>query len=119
MTRHDFYEQQQRLSNNLTEELSRYIIIITYRLDYERKQTFVRKVKLFELHNKSQCLDDLNLMRHKASMERKINLKVILRQHPWYNELINKVVAINGVKREVTYYETILLLRLKAYYNYS
>jgi hypothetical protein len=54
-------------------------------------------------------------MRQKADAERKTHLKAILKAHPWYNELINKVVAINGVRREVTHYETILLLRLKAY----
>jgi hypothetical protein len=43
MTRHDFYEQQQRLSNLLTEELSR--------LDYQRWNSIQRKSKFFELQN--------------------------------------------------------------------
>lgn len=84
-------------------------------LDFDRKQSFERKVRVFELNNKSQCIDDMNSMRQKADSQRKIQFKTILKAHGWYNELINKVVAINGVRREVTHYETILLLRLKAY----
>eukprot|EP00842_Homolaphlyctis_polyrhiza_P004016 jgi/Hompol1/4615/HPOL_000580-RA len=40
-TRDDFYEQRQRLTHLLVDDLNR--------LDYERKTSFERKVKIFEL----------------------------------------------------------------------
>lgn len=107
MTRHDFYEQQQRLSNLLHEDLTRN--------DFERRKSAQTKSKYFELNNKSQCLDDLNSMRAKSAGEKKTRARTALKAHIWYGELINKVVAINGVRREVTAYETVLLRQLKGY----
>ncbi|KAL2920013.1 hypothetical protein HK105_200079 [Polyrhizophydium stewartii] len=106
-TRDDFYEQRQRLTHLLHDDLNR--------LDYERRTSFERKVKIFELSKASgrQCVDDITAMRQKAADLRRKEKKAILDAHPWYNELIRKVVVMNGVRREVTQYESLLLGRLK------
>jgi hypothetical protein len=52
-------------------------------------------------------------MRQKATEEKKTLKKQILDQHPWYNELINKVVVLNGVQRVVTSHEQIILDHIK------
>ncbi|KAJ3269117.1 hypothetical protein HDV01_001851 [Terramyces sp. JEL0728] len=100
-TRDDFYEQRNRLNYRLSEDLDR--------LDYDRKQNFQRKVRAFDLSKKAQCLDDLNTMRQKAHEERREVRKKLIETHPWFNELITKVVVLNGVKRDVTPAESIIL----------
>jgi hypothetical protein len=57
----------------------------------------------------------MNSMRQKATDEKKSFKKQILDQHPWYNELINKVVVLNGVQRVVTPHEQIILDHIKKY----
>ncbi|KAJ3321637.1 hypothetical protein HDV06_004052 [Boothiomyces sp. JEL0866] len=100
-TRDDFYEQRNRLNYRLSEDLDR--------LDHDRKQNFQRKVRAFDLSKKAQCLDDLNTMRQKAHEEKRDARKKLIESHPWFNELINKVVVLNGVKRDVTPAESIIL----------
>lgn len=56
-------------------------------------------------------------MRRKATSEIKNEAKKIVENHPWYNELVNKVVVLNGAKREVTPQETIILQEIKRYVN--
>ncbi|KAI8915038.1 hypothetical protein BC831DRAFT_499541 [Entophlyctis helioformis] len=110
-TRDDFYEQRQRLTHLLLDDLNR--------LDYERKTSFERKTKIFELSKaswilqKAQCIDDMTAMRHKSADVRRKEKKDIIASHPWYNELINKVVVMNGVRRDVTQCESLLIVRLK------
>ncbi|KAJ1345066.1 hypothetical protein BSLG_000581 [Batrachochytrium salamandrivorans] len=86
-----------------------------YRLEMERKTSFEKKVNAFELSKESngQCIDDINLMRKKAIEAKRKEKMDIIAAHPWYNELIKKVVVMNGVRREVTQYESVLLSRLK------
>ncbi|KAJ2994652.1 hypothetical protein HDV02_001391 [Globomyces sp. JEL0801] len=62
---------------------------------------------------KGQCIDDLTTMRCKANEERRNNRKHLIDSHPWYNELINKVVVLNGVQREVTPHESVILEHLR------
>ena len=38
-------------------------------------------------------LDDITSMRHHAHLHRKAEIAKILREHPWWSELINKVVS--------------------------
>ncbi|KAI8894480.1 hypothetical protein BC833DRAFT_217378 [Globomyces pollinis-pini] len=104
-TRDNFYEQRTRLNYRLAEDLDR--------LDFERKINFQRKVRVFELSKKGQCIDDLTTMRCKANEERRNNRKHLIDSHPWYNELINKVVVLNGVQREVTPHESVILEHLR------
>ncbi|OAJ36627.1 hypothetical protein BDEG_20781 [Batrachochytrium dendrobatidis JEL423] len=86
----------------------------------ERKTSFERKVKAFELSKSilitiqyEKSIDGINDMRQKAAEERRKEKIEILLAHPWYNELIKKVVVMNGVRRKVTQYESVLLGRLK------
>ncbi len=58
-------------------------------------------------------MDDLKAMREKAAIETKITSKTVLAHHPWYNELINKVVVLNGAKRDVTSHENVILNQIK------
>ncbi|KAH6589430.1 hypothetical protein BASA61_005619 [Batrachochytrium salamandrivorans] len=106
-TRDHFYEQRQRLTHLLQDDL--------HRLEMERKTSFEKKVNAFELSKESngQCIDDINLMRKKAIEAKRKEKMDIIAAHPWYNELIKKVVVMNGVRREVTQYESVLLSRLK------
>ncbi|KAJ8325493.1 hypothetical protein BDV3_001252 [Batrachochytrium dendrobatidis] len=104
-TRDNFYEQRQRLTHLLQDDLTR--------LHMERKTSFERKVKAFELSKYEKSIDGINDMRQKAAEERRKEKIEILLAHPWYNELIKKVVVMNGVRRKVTQYESVLLGRLK------
>jgi hypothetical protein len=59
-------------------------------------------------------LDDINAMRQKCTDEKRQGRKSLIDAHPWYNELIKKVVVLNGVQRKVTPPETVILDHLKA-----
>nr|KAJ3422411.1 hypothetical protein HK105_008188 [Polyrhizophydium stewartii] len=93
-TRDDFYEQRQRLTHLLHDDLN----------SHPNAPSIMQK---------GQCVDDITAMRQKAADLRRKEKKAILDAHPWYNELIRKVVVMNGVRREVTQYESLLLGRLK------
>lgn len=54
-------------------------------------------------------MDDLKAMRLKASHVKKVTNAAILNAHPWFNELLKKIVGINGSNRKLTHYETILI----------
>jgi hypothetical protein len=60
-------------------------------------------------------LEDLKSMRKKAVAETKLNAKKVVENHPWFNELVTKVVVLNGAKRDVTPQETIILEELRRY----
>ena len=55
-------------------------------------------------------------MRRKSEAERRIMTKKLVENHSWYNELVNKVVVLNGAKREVTSQEMIILEELKRFH---
>lgn len=57
--------------------------------------------------------DDITYMRRRAEAVRRAEKNRLLRQHPWYNELLNKVV-MNGAKRDMSEYEQRLLSRVKS-----
>lgn len=54
-------------------------------------------------------------MRKKTQKEAKADAKKIVENHHWFKELVNKVVVLNGAKREVTSQETLILQELKRY----
>ncbi|KAI8852564.1 hypothetical protein BC829DRAFT_414523 [Chytridium lagenaria] len=76
--RDQFYEQRQRLTQILNEDLDR--------LDFDRKAEFIAKVPRLPFR--------------------------VLRQHPWYYELLNKVQtsSVNGLLKEM---EQLLLDRIR------
>lgn len=57
--------------------------------------------------------NDIKVMRKKTEKESRLKSKRILANHAWYNELINKVVVLNGAKREVTPQEMVILDQIK------
>ncbi|KAI9098825.1 hypothetical protein DFS34DRAFT_619088 [Phlyctochytrium arcticum] len=103
-TREHFYEERRRLTQVLLEDLNR--------MDFEREPNFVRKFKTFKVGKGTMFTDDVSAMRRRADAQRTKEKDRLLRQHPWYNELLNKVV-LNGVKREISEYEALLLNRVK------
>lgn len=52
-------------------------------------------------------------MRDLSSAERAKRAKELVDSHPWFNELINKVVILNGVQRDVTISESIILNQIQ------
>ncbi|KAJ3107332.1 hypothetical protein HDU96_007930 [Phlyctochytrium bullatum] len=102
--RDQFYEQRQRLTQILNEDLDR--------LDYDRKAEFMRKFRAFHVGKDAAFVDDIAIMRHKAAIQRKAEKTRILRQHPWYFELLNKVQtsSVNGHLKEM---EQLLLDRIR------
>lgn len=57
----------------------------------------------------------MTAMREKAHEERKLARKQMIDDHPWYNELINKVVVLNGAQRQVTSHEKVILDHIRKY----
>ncbi|KAJ3077704.1 hypothetical protein HK102_005026, partial [Quaeritorhiza haematococci] len=104
-TREKFYEQRQRLIEVLNEDLNR--------MDFDRKAEFQRKFKAFEIGKHGIFVDDITNMRQKASGQRKTHLHRILHNHPWFKELLNKVVMTGGIKRKIGEYERLLLNRIR------
>ncbi|KND01519.1 uncharacterized protein SPPG_03318 [Spizellomyces punctatus DAOM BR117] len=103
-TRERFYEERRRLTQVLLEDLNR--------MDFERKSNFIRKFRSFKVGKNTMCSDDIAAMRNRAEAQRQAEKNRLLQQHPWYNELLNKVV-LNGVKRDMSEYEELLLNRVK------
>ncbi|KAJ3036640.1 hypothetical protein HK097_003781, partial [Rhizophlyctis rosea] len=84
-TRGQMYEQRDRLTQLLSEDLNR--------MDYERKANFMRKYNAFHIGKNAIFLDDITSMRHHSHLHRKAEIAKILREHPWWTELMNKVVS--------------------------
>ncbi|KAI8819899.1 uncharacterized protein EV422DRAFT_90962 [Fimicolochytrium jonesii] len=104
-TREHFYEQQRRLTQVLLDDLNR--------LDFERKSHFLRKYKALKVgKNNTMFSDDIAAMRQRANAQRDAEKARALRQHPWYTELVTKVV-FTGVKKHASEYEALLLGRVK------
>ena len=55
----------------------------------------------------------MNQMRAKAAEMKRSSKREILEQHSWYNELITKVVVLNGAERIVTPHEQVILDHIK------
>jgi hypothetical protein len=52
-------------------------------------------------------------MRRKAEAEKRKEREEILQAHPWYNDLINKVVHTGGIKRKCGPSEQLLIDRIR------
>ncbi|KAI8801424.1 hypothetical protein BJ742DRAFT_859250 [Cladochytrium replicatum] len=86
--RNQFYDQCHRLKHVLKEDLSR--------MDYNRKDSCQRKMSAFRIRKNSVFVDDISIMRRTADAQRKAMRSKILKAHPWYNELVNKMVLTSG-----------------------
>ncbi|KAJ3385327.1 hypothetical protein HDU92_003114 [Lobulomyces angularis] len=104
-TRDTCFEQRHRLTQLLYEDLNR--------VDLERKSNFKLKIKNFDVSKNIGFVDDLQNMRIKAKREKIAEKNAILNEHPWYRDLINKVVNTGGIKRKTSPYETLLIERVK------
>ncbi|KAJ3101820.1 hypothetical protein HDU97_001046 [Phlyctochytrium planicorne] len=102
--RDQFYEQRQRLTQILNEDLDR--------LDFDRKAEFMRKFKAFHVGKDAAFVDDIAIMRQKAAIQRRAEKTRVLRLHPWYYELVNKVQtsSVNGQLKDM---EQLLLDRIR------
>ncbi|KAJ3212194.1 hypothetical protein HDU67_003971 [Dinochytrium kinnereticum] len=92
--RDQFYEQRQRLTQILNEDLDR--------LDFDRKAEFMRKFRAFHVGKDAAFVDDIAIMRHKAAIQRRAEKIRILRQHPCqvaespYTSLAEKSIIEDG-----------------------
>ncbi|TPX56685.1 hypothetical protein PhCBS80983_g04345 [Powellomyces hirtus] len=103
-TREHFYEQRRRLTQVLLDDLNR--------LDFERKAQFVRKYRAFHIGKNNMFSEDMKAMRRKSDRQRNAEKNQLLRQHPWYTELVTKVV-LSGAKKHLSEYEELLISRVK------
>lgn len=69
-------------------------------MDSERKPKFKRKFDAFDVSKKMGKSDDLNNMRVRAQKQLKAERLATLKAHPWFYDLINKVVMTGGIKRK-------------------
>ncbi|KAJ3171909.1 hypothetical protein HDU87_008159 [Geranomyces variabilis] len=103
-TREHFYEQRRRLTQVLLDDLNR--------LDFERKAQFVRKYRNFHIGKNHMFSEDIKAMRKRSDRQRTAEKHQLLQQHPWYTELVTKVV-LSGAKKHASEYEDLLLSRVK------
>ncbi|KAL3896956.1 MAG: hypothetical protein SGCHY_003744 [Lobulomycetales sp.] len=104
-SREKCYEQRLRLTNLLEEDL--------VRKQHDRKEAFARKFKSLTIDHSGRFVDDLKNMRVEARKEQRQTNALIISRHPWFNELINKVVMTGGVRRTPSYYENMLIERIR------
>ncbi|KAL7752797.1 hypothetical protein RI367_001799 [Sorochytrium milnesiophthora] len=104
--RESFTKERQRMAEELSEELSR--------VDRQRNSIFVQKYRAFNIGVNGICSTDMENMRRKAASQRLTEKTRLLHQHPWYGDLINKVVYGNGTKKELTPSEHKLLKRVRS-----
>ncbi|KAJ3038077.1 hypothetical protein HDV00_001038 [Rhizophlyctis rosea] len=84
-TRNQMFEQRDRMTQLLGEDLNW--------MDYERKANFMRKYTAFHIGKNAIFLDDITTMRRHASAKRSAETSRILRSHPWWTELVTKVIS--------------------------
>ncbi|TPX72899.1 hypothetical protein SpCBS45565_g00002 [Spizellomyces sp. 'palustris'] len=119
-TRERFYEERRRLTQVLLEDLNRYDIMHHLQNDriylqnepYGVTSEWILSANQISYANSGPLNDDIAAMRNRAEAQRQAEKNRLLQQHPWYNELLNKVV-LNGVKRDMSEYEGLLLNRVK------
>lgn len=51
-------------------------------------------------------------MRQKATTQRNIEKEPLVKNHPWFNDMLVKVVMTGGIKRTVSHYEQLLIDRI-------
>ncbi|KAJ3129909.1 hypothetical protein HK098_007663 [Nowakowskiella sp. JEL0407] len=89
-SRNQFYNIKHRLNQILQDDLNR--------MDYDRKTSFERKFLKFQIRKNAMFGDDIAKMRKSADAQKRKEKQKILENHPWYFDLINKIVAVNGKK---------------------
>jgi len=105
-TRDRYYEQRQRLNNILEEDLNR--------LEFNRSKIFRRKFCALTISkNNGFADDDLKRMRTIVNNDLKSEREKIIKRHPWYNDMVNKMIYTTGTARELTETENILLRQIR------
>jgi len=59
--------------------------------------------------------DDLKRMRTIVNKDLKLEREKIIKRHPWYNDMVNKMIYTTGTARELTETENILLKQIRKY----
>ncbi|OUM69895.1 hypothetical protein PIROE2DRAFT_57149 [Piromyces sp. E2] len=109
-TRDKYYEQRQRLNNILEENLNR--------LEFNRSKIFRKKFCALTISNNNGfAADDLQRMRNIVNKELRIEREKIIKKHPWYNDMVKKMVFTTGTERVLTETEKILLKQIRRYEN--
>eukprot|EP00833_Pecoramyces_ruminatium_P009896 jgi/Orpsp1_1/1183928/evm.model.c7180000087263.1 len=105
-TRDKYYEQRRRLNNILEEDLNR--------LDYNRSKIFQKKFNALTISNNNGfASDDIKLMRNKVNKELKIEREKIIKRHPWFNDMVNKMLYTTGSSTSISETENILLRQIR------
>jgi len=105
-TRDRYYEQRQRLNNMLEEDLNR--------LEFNRSKIFRRKFCALTISkNNGFADDDLQRMRTIVNNDLKLERERIIKKHPWYNDMVNKIIYTTGSARELSETENILLRQIR------
>ncbi|KAJ3317695.1 hypothetical protein HDU76_001082 [Blyttiomyces sp. JEL0837] len=104
LVRDKLQDQKQILNQILSEDLNR--------MDHERKTEFIRKFKAFQLGKHASFVDEIAVMRQRAAIQRKAEKSRILRQHPWFHDLVAKVKS-KDLKAKVSEFEELLLTRIR------
>jgi 2-oxo-4-hydroxy-4-carboxy--5-ureidoimidazoline (OHCU) decarboxylase len=79
------YQERKMLTHLLVEELER--------LDYDRLPHFKRRLDHLHLQPQALLEDTISNMRKKADVERKLEREQLIKSHPWFNELVDKVIT--------------------------
>ncbi|ORX41667.1 hypothetical protein BCR36DRAFT_363932 [Piromyces finnis] len=105
-TRDGYYEQRQRLNNILEEDLNR--------LEFNRSKIFRKKFCALTISkNNGFADDDLKRMRSIVNKELRIEREKVINRHPWYNDMVNKMIYTTGTARQLTETENILFKQIK------
>ncbi|KAI9202042.1 uncharacterized protein BJ171DRAFT_515542 [Polychytrium aggregatum] len=105
-TRDQTYERKSRLNYLLEDNL--------FHMEVERKDNFERKFKAFSIGKNTIYVDDLSAMRQKAAIQKRSERSQLIRNHPWYHDLLNKVVNSGGIKLEKSETEQLLISKIKS-----
>ncbi|KAI9137926.1 hypothetical protein BKA69DRAFT_1094871 [Paraphysoderma sedebokerense] len=100
-----FVESKQKLAEELQENMKK--------IDRTRQSICQRKYKAFKIESNGICRNDLNLMRQRAQEVYLAEKTELLGLHPWYNDLLHKVVYCSGAKTAMSKCEAKLLKCIK------
>jgi hypothetical protein len=82
-------------------------------MDCQRKAEFRRKISSFEIGHRAMASDDLKSMRAKSASKREAHYSAVLKEHPWYNEFVSRVVSLSGVKADIVQFEQQLIDQIR------
>jgi hypothetical protein len=69
----------------------------------------------FEIGQKGMAQDDLKSMRAKSASKKAVHYSHVLKEHPWYNEFVSRVVIISGTKADTAVFEKQLIDQIRGY----